>query len=1154
MLALGTYVSGRVRPGCAGASCVARRGRRVLIPTYAPLRRKWLLEAKRGGRSAADADAADGEEGGPSPAAAGGAEPWRQQMEGMTFRDMQVALRTRGLSAGGTRAELETRLAEALRAEQQQQQRGTSTLGSSSSSRKVQQQRQQQEDEEEEEEWEEEEEDVTGPSSSSGRQQEQQDSQQQRLEVLLEELEEVPYGQLKSMCAERGLSGAGKKAELQQRLAEAILQEEEEEEAEEEQERPPAASPPSAPSPESLLPELLSLPTPDLIATLREYGEEVPVTRGSPPKRQLATRLAELMVAEVAAELSRGGQEEEEGREEGQGEEEEEYEEEEDEGEWEYGDEEGEEAEEDEEEEAPSASKSGSVLDPGSLSMTDRRLLLAGAMEDLRAAHATKTRQQLFGSLKRVRPGCSYQSREVLMDQLVRAEGEEALEAELQAAASDPAAASRLRARLASLRSTPSGGSSLPRLRASAPAPRPPAVEAADYASLTPADVRRMRVEDLRAALAHFGLDSSGTKYEMVEKLMARVRTLHAARKQARQAEKLHARQERQAERMQRQGGAAGAAAEEEEAEASAAPAAAAFDHVLGMTLRSLREELDARGLPTGGGRSELQARLIGALRGEAEAARRLSPELKAAAAAGLTSESAAAGGEPAEPYLLTPGAAGEPEEALGASASSLAAGDLDSAAAASSLAVRAMSPRARLAAQLVRAAEGLGSEAERAAALAVTLAGGGGAGGGGLAAELLVLAGEPAVDVAVVGGCVRGRIDLAAQSLAACRAVLDHLHSAPLTSPAAAALSPDLGPMLAEAEAEEGEEAEEAEEREQEAEGEEAEEGEEGQQEPEGEEEEAADTAAAAAPLVGGVPRHPTGAVVSVWWLDGTTGRSFRLSPAQVYAASPAELAAGVFPAVHPGLLAVPPPSPLSLDTPDLLEEEEEEEEEQEEEASKAQEGGAEDQAEDEEDEDQATSFPDVSSLAAHLAASCHVVLPAVPAGGAQWGALQAALAGAGAAVVGSGAREAEAAQDRVGVLSRLSSLHYPVVPLLELGPGLVAGAVREAARQAEEAEAQREKEEQEGAQREEQEGAKKEADKEVVEEEEAEEEEEEKDPVVAAAEVVIRDRVLEWCKEQSLDPSLQLFLLRPRHSAGASSAADTRTALGAERVAELL
>jgi hypothetical protein len=147
-------------------------------------------------------------------------------------------------------------------------------------------------------------------------------------------------------------------------------------------------------------------------------------------------------------------------------------------------------------------------------------------------------------ALKDVRPSPSYNSRAVLLDQLSKAVSEQRVEqalqvrsasrpgavscvngpllcsrpmtpralVALQAAASDPAAAKALQQRLASLRAAPGATAAVP-VAGSVPAaaaeasPTPARV---DYDQLGVSDVRRMRVEDLRAALKHFGLDRWG--------------------------------------------------------------------------------------------------------------------------------------------------------------------------------------------------------------------------------------------------------------------------------------------------------------------------------------------------------------------------------------------------------------------------------------------------------------------------------------------------------------------------------------------------------------------------------------------------------------------------------------------------------------------
>ncbi len=112
------------------------------------------------------------------------------------------------------------------------------------------------------------------------------------------------------------------------------------------------------------------------------------------------------------------------------------------------------------------------------------------------------------------------------------------------------------------------------------------------------------------------------------------------------------------------------------------------------------------------------------------------------------------------------------------------------------------------------------------------------------------------------------------------------------------------------------------------------------------------------------------------------------------MYAATAAELLGGCVPAVHPQLLGVPPPSPLSLAVPGLAQP-----------VPPAADPHA-----------TASAFGDLQSLASHLAGSAHVVFPAMPAGSPLYGALHEALEAAGVPVVGSSASAADAVQDRIG------------------------------------------------------------------------------------------------------------------------------------------
>ncbi|GLC36726.1 hypothetical protein PLESTB_000789400 [Pleodorina starrii] len=1044
MLIVGGHRAVRVRLGCAGALCVPRRARRGVLPPYSPLRRRLLLEAKRSGSAPTGADDGDDES---VPAASsrgrgrGAADPadnlpyWEAQVAAMSFRDMQIELRNRGLSAGGRKDEVASRLAEALLDEHR-----TGGSGQGAEQQRQQQQRQEEENE------------AVADDEVEG----------DLLEAVLDRLDELPYNDLRRMCSERGLNVAGKKPDLQQRLAAAIVQsgegldellgpqqEEEEYELDEQAEESSrsaapvsaAAGGPVADDPSSLLPELLPLKYSELVALLKDYGAPV---RGT--KQELAMRLAECMVAEVKQEIGRGP---------GKGAEEDEQE---------YDEDEYEEGEYDEEEEE--AEEAALRFDPASLSTADRKLLMASESRGLFAEHQGKTRQQLFNTLKQLQRNPSYQSRSVLLDQLVRFLADEKVEQALQEASSDPAAARRLSRRLEELRRAPSSSFTPIEAPAAAAAGEegeggdagPPG--AIDYRQLTPVDVRRMRVDDLRVALKHFGMDSSGNKYDMQERLMARVlmQTPDSAG--------------RGRGRPPLGGSSAGGAG----ALASAA-AAAAEQTVLGMTLRTLREELDKRQLPTDGSRNELQARLIAALRKEFEEARALSAGVQEGGEAGAEGGAEAGAAEAAE-------AVGETEEE-------------------------------RVARRLVELAE-LPVEERGAAVVAAMTAN---------PQSLVTLGSEAPVDVAVVAGCPPGRLDLAQRSLESARALLDHLYTAHMPSP-----MDGVRPIaVAEAGDADGAADDDAD---GEGEGEVAErKGGDAAAEKE-EEQPEYDATLSYAPTAGGVARPSQGVVVSVWWLDGATGQSTLLSPAQVYAATAAELAAGCLPAVHRELLAVPPPSPLSLDMPALdgpvpataAPPAPEAAAAGGGEAAAAAEGGGDG------DGDGPSFFSDVTSLAAHLRGTAHVVFPAVPPGAPLYGELQRALEAEGVPHVGCGAEAAALAHDRVGVLQRLESLSYPVVPQLEVGVSDVAAAVRAAAAAGSPPAGS--------------------SGKDSVDDEE----EEEEDPSVTAAAEVVRSKVVAWCKEQGLDLERQVFLVRPRHTASSPTAAETDTALGADRLTALL
>ncbi|KXZ44478.1 hypothetical protein GPECTOR_67g318 [Gonium pectorale] len=987
---------------------------------------------------------------------------WMKYVDRMSFKDMQYELKQRGMPAAGKRSELQVRLAALLSNEHQtRSDRGAAVGAGQQLQPKAGTRRAEPEAADEQE------------AGLEG---------QELVEAVLDALEEVPYAELKQRAAARGMSSLGKKADLQRRLADAIIAEggeelqqllgqEAEEEFEEEEEEfeeadvvearaaASASAAVGAGSEVGLLDQLLGLTKAELEASLREYDAPVSGT-----KRQLAERLAGLMAAEAEAEAAEEA--EEAGEEDEYEEDEQEYEE--------------------AEEEAPARAGSPPPrpFDPASLTPADRRLLLDAESRRLRKEYADKTRQQLYKMLRERRVNPSYSARDVLMDTLVRLEADKALEAEIEAAAADPDAGARLTSRLAALRAAPPASAGAEEGGEEDDAAAGGGAQGVDYTRLTMTDVRRMRVEELRMALQHFGMDSSGNKYVMIERLLTHLESVNGIT-------------QRKAGRPMLDRSAASAAAPGS-AEPSAAPAsslaasgAAAAERVLGMSLRTLREELDSRGLPTAGSRGELQTRLIAAMRQEVQEARRLSAELQGGAGA-------EAGGAEGEPE-------GEPD--VGEYLASLSAVSLEQRAAA---AVAAISSDPT---------------------------------------SLLVMGGEAPVDVAVVAGCPPGRLDLAEQSLAAARALLDQLYTAPLDTPHTRMCTPRLLPegaeealaqAMAEAEAAEAAEAAQAEsEADVDAMPAEAEVLDEGEAAGEGEQGEGAVVAGragiasgvanvgsedlddwqreavSAAPRPGAVARPASGVVVGVWWLDGVTGACTLLSPAQVYTATAAELAAGCLPAVHTGLLAVPPPSPLSLSTPKL-------------------EGPV---PPAEEQEAGAVSFPDLESLAAHLRGSAHVVFPALPAGSGMYCGLAEALAKAGVAAVGSGPEEAAAAVDRVSVLNRLTDLSYPVVPLLELSPADVAGAVREAALAVgAEAEAQANQSEAQAEQL------------------EAQTEEEAAQAAVArlieAAEGALRAKLEAWCKEQGLHPERQLFFLRLRNG---GPEAGFETALGAARAAEL-
>ncbi|GIL64439.1 hypothetical protein Vafri_18360, partial [Volvox africanus] len=1050
MLTLGGQRAVRIRLGCAGAFHVERGARRGLLIPHSPLRRRLLLRAKRTGRSDGSNEDSDGESAATVPRDRGAVDPpdnlayWEAQVADMNFRDIQVQLRNRGLNAGGRKDEVVNRLAEALLREYQ-------SNGS-----------------------------ITGVDNASQQQEAEAAQAYELMEAVLDRLDEMTYNDLRRMCSQWGLSVAGKKNDLQQRLATAMVEsgeglegllgsslEEQEEEREVDQEgRSTVTAAPAegavnaamSDDPASLLPELLSLKAAELVALLREYGA---TTRGT--KQELALRLAECMVAEVKTEIGSEAVSEQYG----------EYA---DEQEYEGGDEQ---QQEEEEEEAR--------FEPALLSPADRKVLLADITNKLYAENQRKTRQQLFNTLKQLRRNPSYQSRAVLLDQLVRCQAEERLEEELQNAQSDPVAARHLADRLKVLLTGPSGLTGVEESEgtleaddglgagsgASSSGVGVDLQSEIDYSQLTPVDVRRMRVEDLRDALRHFGMDSSGNKYDMQERLLARVKMQPPPNARGRGRPPLTG-----------IGTAASVTGENAAAASGGISSAAAAEEryamVLGMSLRTLREELDARLLPTSGSRNELQARLLAALRQEAEEARALSTGLQ----------------------TVTQGREVAAEE--GAVVAGEAGGG--------------MSEAEHIARRLIDLAE-LPVE-ERGAAVVAALA---------AAPERLITLGmEAPVDVAVVAGCPPGRLDLAQRSLEEARVLLDHLYTAHMPSPLDRISRP---PPQLEDEEEPGEDEADAGPR----------------QDKEvinrlkADKEEGAAASASAevrpeldatlsyAPTAGGVARPPQGVVVSVWWLDGTTGQSTLLSPAQVYAATAAELMAGCLPAVHRELLAVPPPSPLSLDNPDL-------------DGPVPPSAGPPAAPSNQGTHQAATTataeggpsfFPDVTSLAAHLRGVAHVVFPAVPAGSTLYCELQRVLEAEGVPNVGSGDEAAALAHDRLGVIQRLKSLSYPVLPQLEISMTDVVVAVREAAMQTAEKEAAG--------------GA-----------DGGEDEEEDREDLaiaagVAAASSLVRAKAAAWCKEQGFDPERQLFVFRPRHSVG-SNAVDVETALGVDRLAELI
>ncbi|GLI67752.1 hypothetical protein VaNZ11_012006, partial [Volvox africanus] len=1045
MLSLSGQGAVRIRLGCAGAFHVARGAHRGLLIPHSPLRRKLLLKAKRTGRFDGSNEDSDDESAPTVPPDRGSVDPtddlayWEAQVADMNFRDIQVELRNRGLNAGGRKDEVVNRLAGALMREYQS--KGT----------------------------------FTGVDNASQHQEAEEAQAYELMEAVLDRLDEMPYNDLRRMCSQRGLSVAGKKNDLQQRLATAMVEsgegldgllgpqlEEPEEEGEAYQEgrsivgaspAEEAATATTSDEPASLLPELLSLKASELVALLRDYGA---TTRGT--KQELAMRLAECMVAEVKKEI---GSEAVSGQ----------YGEYADEQEYERNDEQ----QQEEEEEVR--------FEPALLSPADRKVLLADITSKLYAENQRKTRQQLFNTLKQLRRNPSYQSRAVLLDQLVRFQAEERLEEELQNAQLDPVAARHLADRLKVLLSGPSGltGSEEPDgtleaddglgagSGASSSGIGIDPLSQIDYSQLTPVDVRRMRVEDLRDALRHFGMDSSGNKYDMQERLLARVKMQPPPNARGRGRPPLTGI------------GTAVSVTGENAAVASTSVSAAAaaeerYAMVLGMSLRTLRQELDARLLPTSGSRNELQARLLAALRQEAEEARALSAELQ----------------------IGTQGREGAEDDMA------VVAGEAGG----------GMSEAEHMARRLVDLAE-LPVE-ERGAAVVAALA---------AAPERLITLGmEAPVDVAVVAGCPPGRLDLAQRSLEEARTLLDHLYTAHMPSPLDRISRP---PQLEDEEESGGDQDDAGLRRDKEimkglkADKQGTASSAEGRPE--------LDATLSYAPTAGGVARPPQGVVVSVWWLDGTTGQSTLLSPAQVYAATAAELMAGCLPAVHRELLAVPPPSPLSLDIPDL-------------------EGpvppsaappaapsnqGTHHAAATATAEGGPSFFADLSSLAAHLRGVAHVVFPAVPAGSTLYCELQRVLEAEGVPHVGSGDEAAALVYDRLGVIQRLKSLSYPIVPQLEISIADVVVAVREAELQPAEKEAAG--------------GADDGEDEEDYLEDHA------MAARVAAASAVVRAKMAAWCKEQGFDPKRQLFVFRPRHSVG-SNAVDVETALGVDRVAELI
>ncbi|EFJ40498.1 hypothetical protein VOLCADRAFT_108127 [Volvox carteri f. nagariensis] len=1046
MLTLGGHRPVRIRVGCAGVYHVARRARRGLVPSHLPLRRRLLLEAKRAGRSPAaglndsdDESAEASQARGPLPPdGADDLQFWEAQLSQLSFRELQLELRDRGLSAGGRKDELVTRLAEARLQE--------SMMASDGSEENPDQQQ-------EEQQLLQDEEDV-------------ELDEGELLDAVLDRLEEMPYNDLRRMCAQRGLDVSGKKPDLQERLAQDLLQSGEdlepllgirnvatelpgEEEEQEEEEEVPGSSPSALPGlsddPASLLPELLPLKVSELAALLRDYGAP---TRGN--KQELAMRLAECMVAEVKKEIGAGRGGTVPSRQYDDEDEQEEYDE----------------GEAEEEEDVVQ-------FDPAAISPSDRKLLLAEISGPLYRQNVNMTRQKLFNTLKQLQRNPSYQSKPVLLDQLVRFQAEEKLEEEIRDAQLDPAAARRLLDRLEALRSQPPGSSTQAMEGESGDtgAGSPPPPSTIDYDQIAPVDVRRMRVEDLRDALRHFGMDSSGNKYDMQERLLVYV-TMHG--------------KSRGRGRPPGPGAAAGAAGggaalSTRDAERAERAASARLEVVLGMSVRTLREELDKLGLPTSGDRLELQSRYLAALR---------KTGTQAASDAGAAGAKDGADVAAAEAAGLPPLVSEAEAEAR----------------------------------RLVALAE-LPVE-QRAAAVVSALMG--------EPQRLITLGMEAPVDVAVVAGSTPGRLDLAQRSLESARALLDHLYTAHMPSPMDQMVRPQR-PEAAEEEAAEGEAAANT----QEAGRDRRKTGKSGPKAAveivEEEDQPELDATLSYAPTAGGVARPPQGVVVSVWWLDGATGQSTLLSPAQVYAATAAELAAGCLPAVHRELLAVPPPSPLSLDVP-VLDGPVQPTAAAAASASGGSGGGG----------GGPVFFPDVSSLAAHLRGAAHVVFPSVPVGSELYGSLQGALQAAGVPHVGTGAEAAALAHDRLecvwgrasAVLRRLESLSYPVVPQLEVGVADVVVAVREAAAQPQPPPA-----------------AEQGGDDDDDEEEEGEDPEDEAAAlVVAAAAAVVRDKVLAWCTEQGFDPERQLFLVRPRHSLSSPSAADADTALGVERVVELL